>query len=41
MGGMYGCGKNVWVWLVCMVAVSGCCCKEVYRFPHMDQLHVS
>ena len=25
---------NLWVWLECTDAVSGCCCKEVYRFPH-------
>ena len=23
-----------WVWLECIGVVSGCCCKEVYRFPH-------
>ena len=23
-----------WVWLECIVVVSGCC-KEVYRFPHI------
>ena len=23
-------GWNVWVWLECC----GCCCEEVYRFPH-------
>ena len=31
-----------WVWLVgglyglvpCIGVVSGCCCKEVYRYPH-------
>ena len=22
------------MWLKCIGAVSGCCCKEVYRFPH-------
>ena len=22
------------VWLECIGVVSGCCCKEVYRFPH-------
>ena len=24
-----------WVWLECKVVVSGCCYKEVYRFPHI------
>ena len=24
---------NPWVWLECIGIVSGCCCKEVYRFP--------
>ena len=24
-----------WVWLECIGVVSGCCCKEVYRFPHI------
>ena len=30
-------GWNLWVWLECLVVVSGCCCKEVYiyRFPHI------
>ena len=27
-------GWNLWVWLECISVVSGCCCKEVYRFPH-------
>ena len=27
-------GWNLWVWLECIGAVSRCCCKEVYRFPH-------
>ena len=27
-------GWNLWVWLECIGLVSGCCCKEVYRFPH-------
>ena len=22
------------MWLECIGVVSGCCCKEVYRFPH-------
>ena len=22
------------MWLECIGAVSGCCCKEVYRYPH-------
>ena len=25
---------NLWVWLDCIGVVSGCCCKEVYRYPH-------
>ena len=25
---------NLWVWLECISVVSGCCCKEVYRYPH-------
>ena len=27
-------GWNLWVWLPCIGVVSGCCCKEVYRYPH-------
>ena len=35
-------GWNLWVWLQCIGVVwlqcigvvSGCCCKEVYRYPH-------
>ena len=27
-------GWNLWVWLEWIGVVSGCCCKEVYRFPH-------
>ena len=27
-------GWNLWVWLECIHVVSGCCCKEVHRFPH-------
>ena len=27
-------GWNLWVWLECIGVASGCCCKEVYRFPH-------
>ena len=28
---------NLWVWLECIgvYIVSGCCCKEVYRYPHI------
>ena len=22
------------MWLECIGVVSGCCCKEVYRYPH-------
>ena len=25
---------NLWVWLECIGVVSGCCCKEGYRFSH-------
>ena len=31
-------GWNLWVWLECIGVVSGCCCKEVYRFPHNNYL---
>ena len=27
-------GWNLCVWLPCIGVVSGCCCKEVYRYPH-------
>ena len=27
-------GWNLRVWLECIGVVSGCCCKEVYRYPH-------
>ena len=27
-------GWNLWVCLECIGVISGCCCKEVYRFPH-------
>ena len=27
-------GWNIWMWLECIGVVSGCCCKEVYRFPY-------
>ena len=27
-------GWNLWVWLEYTGVVSGCCCKEVYRFPY-------
>ena len=28
-------GWNLWVWSPCIGVVSGCCCKEVYRyFPY-------
>ena len=27
-------GWTLWVWLECIDVVSGCCCKEVYRYPH-------
>ena len=26
-------GWNLWVWLECVGVASGCCCKEVYRYP--------
>ena len=25
-------GWNLWIWLPCIGVVSGCCCKEVYRY---------
>ena len=25
---------NLWVWLQCIGVVSGCCCKEIYRYPY-------
>ena len=25
-------GWNLWVWLPCIGVVSGCCCKELYRY---------
>ena len=31
-------GWNLWVWLQCIGVVSGCCCKEVYRYPHNNYL---
>ena len=35
---------NLWVWLECIGVVSGCCCKEVFRYPHNNyyssQLHL-
>ena len=27
-------GWNLWVWFKCIGVVSGCCCKEVYTYPH-------
>ena len=27
-------GWNLWILLPCIGVVSGCCCKEVYRYPH-------
>ena len=27
-------GWNLWLWLQCIGVVSGCYCKEVYRFLH-------
>ena len=29
-------GWNLWVWLQCIGVVSGCCCKELYRYPHSN-----
>ena len=32
-------GWNLWVWLQCIGVVSGCCCKEVYRyFPYSTSI---
>ena len=28
-------GWNLWVCFECIGMVSGCCCKEVYRYPHI------
>ena len=27
-------GWNLWVTFQCIGVASGCCCKEVYRYPH-------
>ena len=27
-------GWNLWVQLQCIGVASGCCCNEVYRYPH-------
>ena len=27
-------GWNLRVWLQCIGVASGCCCKDVYRYPH-------
>ena len=28
-------GQNLWVWLECIYRCGcGCCCKDVYRYPH-------
>ena len=27
-------GWNLWVRLQCIGVARGCCCKEVYRYPH-------
>ena len=27
-------GWNPWVWLKCIGVFTGCCYKEIYRFPH-------
>ena len=32
---------NLWVWLECIGVVSGCCCKEVYRYPHNNYYYFS
>ena len=29
------------MWLNCIVVVSGCCCKEVYRYPHNNLVLIS
>ena len=31
-------GWNLWVWLQCIGVASGCCCKEVYRYPLNNKL---
>ena len=32
---------TLWVWLECICVVSGCCCKEVYRYPHNNYSETS
>ena len=41
VGGIYECGWWAWLprgrccqWVESMGVASGCCCKEVYRYPH-------
>ena len=29
---------NLWMWLECIGVVSGCCHKEVYRYPNNNYL---
>ena len=26
-------GWNLWVWLECIGVISGCCCKDIYKYP--------
>ena len=33
-------GWNLWVWLPCIGVASGCCCKEVYRYPHNNSSNI-
>ena len=35
VGRIYGCVIRRWVWLQCIGVVSGWCCQEVYRYPHI------
>ena len=35
VGGIYGCGYQEVEVARSIGVVSGCCCKEVYRFPHI------
>ena len=34
-------GWNLWVWLPCIGVVSGCCYKEVYKYPHNNSFPYS
>ena len=38
VGESMGVDIRMCVWLECVGVVSGCCCKEGYRFPHIKYL---